>query len=140
MKPQQTFAVGFDGSEDAAAAVRWAFTLAGQVGADVVLVHALGLLEHAEREHLATWLQATALELATEHGFDATRVRWHLDDGDACSVLIRAAGHPVSADLLVVGSRGQGAHAGLLLGSTSLELAEHATIPLVIVPAGRPAG
>jgi nucleotide-binding universal stress UspA family protein len=33
-----------------------------------------------------------------------------------------------------VGTRGQGAHAGLLLGSTSLELAEHSTIPLVIVP------
>ena len=49
MKPHQAFAVGFDGSRDAASAVRWAFTLAGQVGADVVLVHALGLLEHGER-------------------------------------------------------------------------------------------
>jgi nucleotide-binding universal stress UspA family protein len=35
---------------------------------------------------------------------------------------------------LVVGSRGQGAHAGHLLGSTSHELAEHARVPLVIVP------
>ena len=139
MKPHQAFAVGFDGSRDAASAVRWAFTLAGQVGADVVLVHALGLLEHGERAHRAQWLQATSLDLAAEHGFDAARVRWHLDDGDACSVLIRTAGPPVDADLLVVGSRGQGAHAGLLLGSTSLELAEHATIPLVIVPTGRPA-
>jgi nucleotide-binding universal stress UspA family protein len=36
--------------------------------------------------------------------------------------------------LLVVGSRGLGAHAGMLLGSTSLELAEHSRVPLLNVP------
>ena len=41
---------------------------------------------------------------------------------------------PDSTILLVVGSRGSGAHAGTLLGSTSLELAEHAPIPVTIVP------
>jgi len=35
-----------------------------------------------------------------------------------------------------VGSRGASAHPGTLLGSTSLELAEHAPVPLTIVPAG----
>ena len=49
-------------------------------------------------------------------------------------MLSRAVGDPINADLLVVGSRGAGAHTGLLLGSTSLELAEHALVPLVIVP------
>jgi nucleotide-binding universal stress UspA family protein len=52
-------------------------------------------------------------------------------------VLLRAKDEPIEADLLVVGSRGQGVHAGLLLGSTSLQLAERATIPFVIVPSGR---
>ena len=42
---------------------------------------------------------------------------------------------PERAVLLVVGSRGSGAHAGTLLGSTSLELAEHAPVPVTIVPA-----
>jgi nucleotide-binding universal stress UspA family protein len=41
---------------------------------------------------------------------------------------------PESADLLVVGSRGSDVHEGLLLGSTSLELAERSTIPVTIVP------
>jgi nucleotide-binding universal stress UspA family protein len=36
--------------------------------------------------------------------------------------------------MLVVGSRGQGKRVGLLLGSTSLEVVEHATIPVVVVP------
>jgi nucleotide-binding universal stress UspA family protein len=36
--------------------------------------------------------------------------------------------------VLVVGSRGAGGHAGTLLGSTSLELAEHSPVPVTIVP------
>jgi nucleotide-binding universal stress UspA family protein len=137
MSPLQTIAVGFDGSFDAEAAVRWAFELASQVDADVVVVHAVGLLEHAADRGVAVELEKTVERLTREAGIDPARVHWHLADGDPCSVLIRAVVAPVAADLLVVGSRGQGAHAGLLLGSTSLELAEHAAVPVVIVPTGR---
>ena len=137
MSPLQTIAVGFDGSLDAVAAVRWAFELAKQVDAEVVVVHAVGLLEHAAEPGIAVELEATVEELTTEARLDPARVHWHVADGDPCSVLIRAAAAPLAADLLVVGSRGQGAHAGLLLGSTSHELAEHAAVPVVIVPTGR---
>jgi len=34
----------------------------------------------------------------------------------------------------VVGSRGLGRRDGYLLGSTSLEVAQHATVPVVVVP------
>jgi nucleotide-binding universal stress UspA family protein len=133
----QTIAVGFDGSPDAERAVRWAFDLASRLGAHVIVVHAVGLLEHAKRQNVADRLEDLVEALAIDCKLDPAHVRWRLDDGDACSVLLRAADPPISADLLVVGSRGQGVHAGLLLGSVSLELAQHATTPLVIVPTQR---
>jgi nucleotide-binding universal stress UspA family protein len=137
MATVQTIAVGFDGSPEAEVAVRWALNLADQLGAQVVFVHAAGLLDHLDERKIIADLEETAWVLAGDAGLDASRGRWHVVDGDPCSVLLRAADPPISADLLVVGSRGIGAHPGLLLGSTSHELAEHATIPLVIVPSTR---
>ena len=48
----------------------------------------------------------------------------------AADALIEEAKH---ADLLVVGSRGHGGFAGLLLGSVSQQCAQHAPCPTVIV-------
>jgi nucleotide-binding universal stress UspA family protein len=134
MRTLSTIAVGFDGSPDAKAAVRWAFNVAAHIDAKVVVVHALGMLGRFEGHDAATEIEKSVRQLSDDCGLDAARVHLHVANGDACSVLIRMADDPISADLLVVGSRGQGKHPGLLLGSTSLELAEHATIPLVIVP------
>ena len=134
MTPLHTIAVGFDGSDDSKIAARWAFALANQVGADIVLVHAVGLLQHMQHRDATLDLAEAGQRLIDQFQFHPERVRWHVADGDACSVLVRAMNEPTGADLLVVGTRGRGAHAGLLLGSTSLELAQHATFPLVIVP------
>jgi nucleotide-binding universal stress UspA family protein len=57
-------------------------------------------------------------------------------EGGAPEVLVAAA---VAADLLVVGSRGHGGFAGLLLGSVSQQCAHHAHCPVVIVHAPKPA-
>jgi nucleotide-binding universal stress UspA family protein len=134
MKPIHTIAVGFDGSEDAKTAVRWALTLATHCDAQVVVAHAVGLLERFDAKNVAVELEESLLRLCDESGLEHSRAQLEIEDGDACSVMLRMAEPPISADLLVVGTRGQGAHAGLLLGSTSLELAEHSPIPLVIVP------
>ena len=134
MKTLTTIAVGFDGSPDAKAAVRWAFNLAAQVDANVVVVHAVGMLGRFEDRGAAKQLEESVRQLSDDCGLASSRVRLHVANGDACSVLVRVADDPISADLLVVGSRGQGKHTGLLLGSTSLELAAHTTVPLVIVP------
>ena len=133
----QVIAVGFDGSAPSELAVAWAMEFAIRIDADVVLVHAVGILEHMEHETITKRFAGTVHALATNAGFDESRLRWHVDNGDACSVMLRAKHEPLSATLLVVGSRGHGAHAGHLLGSTSLQLAERSTLPLVIIPAGR---
>ena len=130
----RTIAVGFDGSPDAVSACAWAMATGRRLEAHLVLVHARGLLDRFERRDPRGIFGEVVAELATRHAFDTTRLSWHEADGDACSVLLRCANAPIDASLLVVGTRGHDAHAGLLLGSTSLELAEHAMIPLVIVP------
>jgi nucleotide-binding universal stress UspA family protein len=36
--------------------------------------------------------------------------------------------------LLVVGSRGHGKRPGMMIGSVSLEIVQHANVPVVVVP------
>ena len=71
----------------------------------------------------------TILEVAGARAGDV-RVEGVLSMGQAAGVLVDEA---QSADLLVVGSRGHGGFAGLLLGSVSHQCALHASCPVVIV-------
>src|SRR5581483_5308474 len=57
-----------------------------------------------------------------------------VQEGAARALLAAAKG----ADLLVVGSRGRGGFAGLLLGSVSQQVLLHAHCPVVIVPGASP--
>ena len=135
--------VGVDGSEDSAAAVGWAARLAEATGAEVVAVHALGLLEHVgagppiptqpHRDEIRGLFESAwcaPLDRA------AVRCRRVVRDGNPVDVLLAVAGQE-AADLVVVGSRGVGGHPELLLGSTSSQLAQRSRCPVTIVP--RPA-
>jgi nucleotide-binding universal stress UspA family protein len=51
-------------------------------------------------------------------------------EGQAADVLLQEA---QDADLLVVGNRGRGGFASLLLGSVSQQVVHHASCPVIIV-------
>ena len=136
--------VGVDDSDGARCALRWALAHAAAFGASVEVVHAY--------EFRPAWIDydegADALERWRTRAEDAARacVRRLLTDtakdvdlsveevvvpSDAGTALVERSKH---ADLLVVGSRGRGAFAGLLLGSVSRRCIEHASCPVVVVP------
>jgi nucleotide-binding universal stress UspA family protein len=125
--------VGVDGSENAGRAVAWAAALAAAIDAEVVAVHAMGLLEHGPgrtREALEAELCGTWCTPLVDAG---VRHRAELRDGTPVNALLAAADED-DADLVVVGSRGLGGFPELLLGSTSTQVAQQARRPVVIVP------
>jgi len=61
---------------------------------------------------------------------DAVEIERHVVEGSPVDVLINAVEED---DLLVVGSRGRGGFAGLLLGSVSQQCVHHAPCPVVVV-------
>jgi nucleotide-binding universal stress UspA family protein len=61
---------------------------------------------------------------------DTVEIERRVVQGRAAAALVNESR---GADLLVVGSRGHGGFAGLLLGSVSQQCAHHAACPVVIV-------
>jgi nucleotide-binding universal stress UspA family protein len=71
--------------------------------------------------------------VASEIGGTVPEITVTVVTGDPAEELVRAS-H--DADLIVVGSRGSGGFGRLLLGSVGSQLTNHATCPVVIIPAG----
>lgn len=128
--------VGIDGSLNSHAAVRWAIGHA-QAGDTVTLVHAWRASPSMVSAGLADPHDDSAATSFANHELARARALPH-DDGVTirCDVVQGDAQHCLTgtpADLLVVGARGYGGLASLLLGSVSAHLASHCPIPLVIV-------
>jgi nucleotide-binding universal stress UspA family protein len=134
--------VGVDGSATSQEALRWAVALGDALDAEVVAIHALGLLDHwrdadasarSWRKPLCDLVQRTwCAPLVRAAG--AHRVELH--DGHPVDVLLAAAEREHAA-LLVVGSRGVGGNPALALGSTSLRILQTARLPVLVVPERR---
>lgn len=135
--------VGVDGSPTSGAALRWALTDAVRTRADVEAVAcwqwpatAGGFLPYGELDLSEPTTRAAqdavAAAIADTPGADALTVKTHVIEGYPARILTEWA---VGADLLVVGSRGHGALAGVLLGSVGLHCASHAPCPVLIVRA-----
>ena len=133
--------IGVDGSANSAAALEWATGFAAQVGAEIVAVHALGLLERLEhdvpvpaephRDEITRRFEDLWCAPLERSGVRSRRL---VRDGPPVPVLLALA-EEEDADVIVVGSRGLGERPELLLGSTSTQVAQHSTRPVVIIPA-----
>lgn len=138
-----TIVVGVDGSDDSRRALAWAVEEAKLRGAEVRALYAwsypgMMLAPHGlmmppnldvDFGKVGEEVLATAID---EVGADAgVTIRPEVVEGGAAVALVRAS---ASADLLVIGSRGLGGFSGLLLGSVSHQVAQHAACPVVIVP------
>jgi nucleotide-binding universal stress UspA family protein len=88
----------------------------------------------AEARRQAAEAAEQAVEQSRTLGLDAEPVTVQ-PSGPAWAALLDAA-HRVDADVLVCGTRGRGAFARALLGSTSSSLLHHTDIPLLVVPDG----
>jgi len=143
--------VGVDGSQTSREALRWAAEEAlAHDGTELHVVHAwdepsvgagVGVTPGRRAAAAPEGQHQAAQELVTdvvrqELGDNPhARVRPSIGRGSAAAVLLEAA---KGADLLVVGSRGLGGFAGLLLGSVSAKMASHAPCPVVIVRPAAP--
>jgi nucleotide-binding universal stress UspA family protein len=133
--------VGIDGSDGSKRALDWALDAALAHGAAVEAVHAWMTPAVAEPlavmsldpALLAEAARATldaAIADADTHGLPAPIVRT-VTVASAAGAILQAA---EAADLVVVGARGIGGFRGLLLGSVSQQVANHATCPVVVIP------
>jgi nucleotide-binding universal stress UspA family protein len=135
--------VGVDGSANARAALGWALEEARLRHAALDVVHAWQLPFQGGSPVSMLELPADELERVARRvldgamaGADRTGLReveaLLICDHPARALLDTAKG----ADLLVVGSRGRGGFAGLLLGSVSQKILHHAPCPVVVIPPG----
>ncbi len=136
--------VGVDGSPGSVAALSWAVDLAAQTGAEVEAVTSWeltygwidGYAPDVERwaeeaQRTATARLEQAVSAVTPPGGAQVAVARTVVEGPPAQALLDAA---KDADVLVVGSRGRGGFAGLLLGSVSQQCVHHARVPVVVVP------
>lgn len=134
--PLQRIVVGFDGSEDAAAALRWALDMAPD-GAEIEMLVAIDVIPWLSPE-LVSDRQPEVVDAARE------RISAAADEVDPDGRAVRRfvlhgprqalAESLRDADLVVVGPRGIGRLARAVLGSVTTWLLHDARCPIAVVP------
>jgi nucleotide-binding universal stress UspA family protein len=131
--------VAVDGSPHARAALDLAVDMASRYRATLVLLHAFphvsDLLGTPYYEHLLaarTLIGQRLLESAQTQVGDAAPVETQLVEGPPAPAILRVAADEC-CDMIIMGSRGHGQIAGLLLGSVSSTVAQRAQCPVLIV-------
>jgi nucleotide-binding universal stress UspA family protein len=140
------FVVGVDGSDNSRIALRWAADAAAAAGARVRAVQSWihprsALLPIApvpvSAEDMDEQTHREITTIATDTLGSSAAVTTDVLRGPPAGALL----HTVVPDsVLVLGSRGLGGFAGLLLGSVSQECVEYASCPVVVVRTDRTVG
>jgi len=138
----KTIVVGVDGSPGSRTALTWAAAEAADHGADLVVLNvwehtllppagSISVSEHYvpdESQRTADELVQVIKEVLGED--PPVPVQPRVKQGSAAKVLIDES---AGADMLVVGRRGHGGFAGLILGSVSQHVAAYARCPVTVV-------
>ena len=138
--PVERIVVGVDGTDQPSCALKRAIGEASLWDARVTAVSAVPIAV-GPSVMTPTGVDHSALLAQVREGMDAAitaaldgkdvHVARHALDGSAASLLIEFS---TAVDLVVVGTRGRGGLAGVLLGSTSQTVLGHSTCPVMIVP------
>lgn len=140
--PIERIVVGVDGSDVASSALHRSIDEAQVWGAQLTAVSAVPI---ASGGGMMSWLPTSVdrdalladvrggLDVAINKALDGrtVEVARHALDGSPASLLIEFS---TAVDLIVVGTRGRGGFAGVLLGSTSQTVLGHSTCPVMVVP------
>jgi len=137
--------VGVDGSPNSEHALRWAMQEAAVRHAPLTVI--------AVHEVLKSYWTGNPVSLQADKGkLDETKkaaedladkVASHLGDAKPHSITVRAVDGFAAqelieaskdADLVVVGSRGGGGFARLMMGSVSSQVVHHSACPVVVIP------
>jgi nucleotide-binding universal stress UspA family protein len=138
-KKERFIVVGVDGSEPSLNALRWAGKQARMTGATLRVLTTwevatgTGWVPTFPVDYDPQAVARQALDEAVTETLGAdpdVAVERIVKEGHAAPILLAAA---KDADLLVVGSHGHGAFAGMLIGSVSEHLVRHAPCAIVIV-------
>jgi nucleotide-binding universal stress UspA family protein len=137
--------VGVDGSEHSEAALDWAVRMAKGMGSEVVAVFAISPPVYFATAYMAPvpppqldpeWRAGMKKEFEGKwcKGLRVAGVRYRavMEDGRPASVIAQVA-DSVDADVIVVGRRGRGGVAELVLGSVSHELILHSKRPILLI-------
>ena len=142
MSGWKTIVVGVDGSAGSRTALTWAAAEAADHGAELIVVNvwehtllppagSLSVSEHyvpdPSQRSADSLVQVIKEELGEE---PPVLVQTRVKQGSPAKVLIEES---AGADLLVVGTRGHGGFAGLVLGSVSQHVAAYAQCPVTVV-------
>ena len=137
----KTIVLAVDGSESSDRAVAYAGDLARESGGRMVAVHIKEMIAgrfagpvHVDENDLQAKIRGQIKEL-TDSGVSATLEMHSAMTGGPAAVIAETAARE-EADVIVAGTRGHTALAGVIVGSVAQRLLHLAPCPVLVVPLG----